>query len=460
VTIDDAVKPGRARSEGVSAQEILHKEARTQSIPDVLLEESYQYLGSEDLPIERYISPEYARLEAERLWPKVWQMACRTEEIPNVGDYHVYDVANYSILIVRVTEAGEQGPGIKAYHNSCLHRGTQLKDADGSAPFFRCPFHGWTWNLDGTLKRITTAWDFPHVDKEKFCLPECLVETWGGFVFINMDRDAGPLSEWLEVLPGHFRNWPLENHLKAVHVAKVLPCNWKVGLEAFIEAYHVGVTHPQLAMIDGDENTQYDIYGRHVSRFVNLFGTPSPAMGELDEQTIAEAFGQAYGGFDVEVPDGLTARDVIGEIMQTQIGAGTGLDLGGLSTAETIDAIEYYVFPNFLPWASLGVPIVYRFRPNGMDPDTCIMDVMLLSPLPDGLPERPPPAPVFWLESDDWREAPGLGLLGPTFNQDMSNVYRLQRGLKASVKGTVTLADYQEIRIRHYHRELERYVGK
>ena len=105
MTIDDAVKPGQARSSGVSAQEILRREAQYQSIPDVLLEESYEYLGSEDLPVERYISPEYARLEAERLWPKVWQMACRTEEIPRVGDFQVYDIANYSILVVRVSEA-------------------------------------------------------------------------------------------------------------------------------------------------------------------------------------------------------------------------------------------------------------------------------------------------------------------------------------------------------------------
>ncbi|HEY2503707.1 MAG TPA: Rieske 2Fe-2S domain-containing protein [Mycobacterium sp.] len=143
MTIDDLAAPGQARSPGVSVQDVLRKEAECQTVPQVLLGESYEYLGSEDLPVERYVSEEYARLEAERLWPKVWQMACREEEIPQVGDYHVYEIATYSILVVRVAE-----DQIKAYHNSCLHRGTQLKDVSGSAPFIRCPFHGWTWNLE------------------------------------------------------------------------------------------------------------------------------------------------------------------------------------------------------------------------------------------------------------------------------------------------------------------------
>ncbi|HEY2503706.1 MAG TPA: RHO alpha subunit C-terminal catalytic domain-containing protein, partial [Mycobacterium sp.] len=242
-------------------------------------------------------------------------------------------------------------------------------------------------------------------------------------MFINMDRDAGPLSDWLEVLPEHFRDWPLEHHVKAVHVAKVLPCNWKVGLDAFIESYHVGVTHPQLAMYDGDENSQYDIYGRRVSRMLNLFGIPSPTMGELDEQTIAEAYAQDFGlsrnGAELAVPEGSTARDVIAETMRAALSQGTGLDMSGLSTTEAIDTIEYYLFPNFLPWGSSGAPIVYRFRPNGLDPDSSIVDVMLMSPVPEGLAERPPPAAVHWLESDDWREAPELGLLGLVFNQDM-----------------------------------------
>ena len=93
---------------------------------------------------------------------------------------------------------------IKAYYNACLHRGRQLKDYDGRCTEFRCPFHGFTWALDGALARSPRRWDFPHVDDAEFALPEAKVGTWGGFVFINPDPDAEPLEDFLGDLPEHF----------------------------------------------------------------------------------------------------------------------------------------------------------------------------------------------------------------------------------------------------------------
>jgi nitrite reductase/ring-hydroxylating ferredoxin subunit len=390
------------------------------------------------------------------MWSRVWQVACREEDIPGVGDHVVYDVAGYSVIVVRSAE-----DRIQAYHNSCLHRGTQLRTEGGTVPFLRCTFHGWTWNLDGALKRIPARWDFRHVDPAEFCLPQCQVDTWGGFVFINMDLDAAPLAEHLGVLPEHFKAWPLENRFKAVHVAKRLPCNWKVAMEAFIESYHVSYTHPQLSFYDGDENTQYDIYGDTVSRMVNLLGIPSPVLGDLDDETVAEAMAadmRIGDGGPVEIPEGATVRDTVGALLRQMISAGSGADMSAVPTCDTIDTIEYFVFPNFMPWAGFGIPIVYRFFPETLDPESCVMDVMLLAPLPDGAP-RPKAAPRRFLESDDWRDAPELGLLGPAYNQDTYNILKVQRGLRASRKKTVTLGDYQEIRIRQYHRTLDAYLS-
>jgi nitrite reductase/ring-hydroxylating ferredoxin subunit len=452
--LDDT--PGQARCEAVTVQSILHREAKEQNIPGHLLEESYEYLGSEDIPVERYISPEYAQLESEKMWSKTWQMVCREEDMPDVGDHVVYDIAHFSIIVMR--SAPDK---IQAYHNSCLHRGTQLRTENGSVPFLRCTFHGWQWNLDGSLKKIPAKWDFPHVDAEKFCLPRCQVGIWGGFVFINIDPDAKPLEEYLEVLPEHFRTWQLENRFKAVHVAKRVPCNWKVALEAFIESYHVTSTHPQLPFYDGDENTQYDIYGDNVNRMINLLGIASPTLGDLDEQTIAEQFAadMRLGDTEIEIPEGSTARDAIGDVMRSLMSAGSGVDMSAVSTSDIIDTIEYFLFPNFMPWAGFGIPIVYRFLPDGPDPNKSIMDVMLLAPFPEGTP-RPPAAKVHWIEGDDWRQAPELGVLGLAYNQDMHNLSKLQKGLHASQKKTVTLANYQEIRIRHYHKTLEEYLRR
>ena len=128
-------------------------------------------------------------------------MACREEQIPEVGDSVVYELADTSLIVVR-TAPDE----IRAYHNSCLHRGTQLRTSSGKVKNFRCPYHGFTWNIDGTLHEIPCGLGLPdHVDEAEFCLPEAQVGTWGGFVFVNVDTDAAPLEEYLEDLPAALR---------------------------------------------------------------------------------------------------------------------------------------------------------------------------------------------------------------------------------------------------------------
>ena len=121
------------------------------------------------------------------MWSRVWQMACREEDIPNPGDVHVFELGDSSILVVRVSPTE-----IRAYYNACLHRGTLLCDRDANLPHFRCPFHGWTWNLEGELTFLPSGWDFPHVDPSAINLPEVNLDIWEGFVFINLDDDPVP----------------------------------------------------------------------------------------------------------------------------------------------------------------------------------------------------------------------------------------------------------------------------
>ncbi len=186
-------------------------------------------------------APSSIELEVEKVWTKVWQMACREEDIPEVGDHITYDVVGRSILVVR------SGPdAISAFHNVCLHRGRRIREHAGRDTELRCAFHGFAWELNGCLKQVPCQWDFPRLEPDEWGLPEVLVGTWGGFVFINMDLDAAPLEDHLGDLGDHFTRWPLEDRYKEAHVAKVMNCNWKVAQEAFMEAYHVVATHPQL----------------------------------------------------------------------------------------------------------------------------------------------------------------------------------------------------------------------
>ena len=149
--------------------------------------------GPRRVGVDRYLKREIHDLEVERLWKKTWQMVCREDDIPELGDHYVYDVANLSFLIVRTGERD-----YKAHYNACLHRGRQLRECSGrKAHEFRCPFHGWTWGIDGALKHITTEWDFPGVREEVGRLPGAKVATWGGFIFINPDPDAEPLEAFM-----------------------------------------------------------------------------------------------------------------------------------------------------------------------------------------------------------------------------------------------------------------------
>lgn len=439
-----------ARSSGLSYQALLDTDTRP--VPEVLRWQSARELPAVRVPIARYTSRAFHDLEVEKVWKKVWQMACREEEIPEVGDRTLYTIADLSVVIVRA------GPGeIRAFPNACLHRGRQLCDRPGRAEHLRCAFHGWTWNLDGSLKTIPARWDFPHVVRERYRLPELRVGTWGGFVFVNFDANAPPLEAHLGELPRHFERWPLEKRYKEAHVAKVLGCNWKVAQEAFMEAYHVVATHPQMLPGIGDANSQYDAWDTF-SRAITPNMTPSPHLDwQPSEQDMLDSM--LTRSLDAEpmlrVPERMSARQLLAQVTRMQLQASVP-SVQELTDAELADSFYYTVFPNFHPWGAYN-RIVYRFRPHGNDPDRCIMEVIYLAPFRG---RRPPPAKVHWLGDDeDWTQAPELGFLARVFNQDTTNLPNVQRGLHAAQHTHVTFAAYQETKLRHFHSLLERMVG-
>ena len=449
----------QARSTGPSVQEVLGAEAERQVVPSGLLGEAPGDFGVADLPKERYLSKDYHDREVAKMWSKVWQMACREEDIPNVGDAIDYDIVDESIVVVRT------GPTeFKAYVNSCLHRGTQLVRGKTSVASLSCPFHGWSWNLDGSLRNLPCQWDFPQLDPSKMNLPEVKVDTWDGWVFVNLDPESGTLQEYLgEILPAHFAEMPLKSRFKAAHVQARVPANWKATMEAFIESYHVFCTHPQIVAFTGDHNTQYDVFDKHSNRMITLIAVPSPSLGDsVDDAEVVETFAEFMNSSEsTEIPEGKTARDVASEMHRAEFSKLYGVDMSKMSNTELIDAIEYALFPNFIPWAGDGFPIVYRFRPDGNNHHSCIVDVMLMGMCPEGI--DPPTAEIHWLDagpgsdSPDWTQAPELGPLGEILNQDMGNLSRVQRGLRASKKD-VTFSAYQESRIRHFAHILDRYL--
>ncbi len=437
---------------GISYQALLDSD--THEVPKVLRLTAPIAPGPQRVSAERYTSRAFHELEREKVWKKAWQMACREEELPEVGDHIVYDVAGLSFLVVR------SAPGeIKAFYNACLHRGRQLREADGRVTELRCAFHGWCWGLDGGLKEVPCQWDFPDVTPEKYRLPEVKVGTWGGFVFINPDASCEPLETYVGDLTRHFERWPLEERFKEAHVAKILRCNWKLAQEAFMEAYHVVATHPQLLPGIGDANSQYDAFG-NFSRAITPNGTPSPHVSwQPSEQDMLDAM--LDRNLDdppaLVVQQGETARQVAARARRESLRPVLGKRADLLCDAELDDSFYYTLFPNFHPWGAYN-RIVYRFRPNGDDHRSCIMECMYLSPFSG---KRPPPAKIHWLSAEqDFTEAPELGLLARVFNQDVFNLPKVQAGLEAMRDPEVVFANYGETKPRHFHQMLDKFLAK
>lgn len=445
-----------ARFEGESYQDILDRDSR--EAPANLRAQNAPYLGSSSIPATHYTDPARFDLEVEHMWMRVWQMACRLEEIPNVGDHLVYDVIDKSILIVR--SAPDK---IQAYYNTCLHRGRKLATRPGNKTEFRCAYHGFTWELNGDFKECPSPWDYQHLTQEDLQLPEVQVDQWGGFVFINFDINASPLSEVIGPLDWHFKDWHIEDRYIKYHVAKVVPCNWKVVAEAFMESQHAPTTHPQISTHVTDVNSQYDVFSDYVTRQISAGAEPSPLMDRstVSEQRIVDdMMSRRYKiHSDVgQVPSDTTARKYVAQSVRDNLNAQNGHDYEASSDAEMLDSILYNVFPNFSVWGGMKPTRVYRWRPNGKDVDSAIMEVYQLDRVPKDQP-RPAPANMRILSaSEKWSDAEELGGLGVIADQDMGNLPYVQEGLKTSGNNEVHFANYQDMRIRQHHIMIQRYI--
>lgn len=454
------MNPGEARHPAESTQDIIALDKNP--APAWARDVNYTYLGSEDISKDRYIEADFAAQEFAKMWPRTWQMACREDNIPQVGDYYVYDIGPYSFVVVR--SAPDE---IKAHYNSCLHRGTKLKPSasEGNSRDLKCPFHGWSWNLDGSIGDIPEKWDFAHLEPRKMCLPQARVERLAGFVWVCMDPAAPDLATYLgpQAL-AHLTAWKLEDRYIYLHVQKSYPANWKLTMEAFMEAYHVGDTHPQVAPANGDVNSQYDTFGPHVDRFISTLGVVSPKLRDkYSEADIIANFtlgdSSAMGGAKPELKEGERARQVMADMFRTMFEQATNSDLSAVSDSELLDTYSYTFFPNLFLFPGISLPMIYRFRPDPRDHRRTIYEVMFMRPKPlDGKFEL---AEVQILRDDQsFSEAEGMDPgFGVILDQDTDNLYAQQEGLEASAKPGISLGDYQEIRVRNFEATIDRYIA-
>jgi phenylpropionate dioxygenase-like ring-hydroxylating dioxygenase large terminal subunit len=417
------------------------------------------------IPKERYTSSAFADLEFERLWPRVWQVACREEQVAAVGDYCEYSIGEESVLVVR--SAPET---IRAFFNVCLHRGTRLVDGCGQVDdTFVCPFHGWRYAIDGRLVDVVDAHEFGTLP-EGLGLREVRCEQWGGFVFVNLDPDAEPLTEFLDPLPELLGRYRLDEMRLRSYQTTVLPANWKVVVDAFNEAYHVQGTHPQLLPWTDDVSIEYEQLGKH-AHYGRLPSArrrlrPSPRLGiadeDVDEGAILSGLVSGLGGaFLAEeralvdevraapLPPGTTLLEVY-QARRMELLRDRGFDVSGLEAEQMTSADDVYVFPNLVGPIYPGSAIVFRVRPNGVDVDSALKDTWVLEwPRPDRewrMPEQ------RWYP--DWRGKDW----GPITTQDYENMARVQAGMKSRGFEGLRLNPRQEANLVHMHQVIDEYL--
>jgi phenylpropionate dioxygenase-like ring-hydroxylating dioxygenase large terminal subunit len=436
-------------------------------------------------PVEAFISRDYAEAEGEKLWAKVWQQAGRLEEIPEVGSYITYNIGNESILIVR-NEAGE-GPGaIRAFYNVCPHRGRRLvgncglngtgHSACGKTAHFRCNYHAWKFGLDGSNQFILDKEDWQGVlGEDNTSLTEVKVDHWGGWLWINMDPESGPLRDYLEPIATRLDPFEFDRMRYRFRLYGIFDCNWKVALEAFLEPYHVAGTHPQLLKY-GDYYAFSKALGQHgITGFDSKqkehhaadTSVHRAAKGDDPRLAIAEMQQEYWDTIGASTTETLVnaARRLIDELPPDTPPAEVHAHF--LASAKADDAARGVIWPELtdeqMAQAGLGMSIFpnmnlipgptfslyYRVRPYGTDPDKCIFEAVALDRFPPG---QEPQTEWTFVEQD-------VSKWPLVIAQDISNMVEVQRGYKSrGFRGNLP-NPWQERKVTNLHAQLAKYMG-
>jgi choline monooxygenase len=402
------------------------------------------------VPAERYYSLAFAQLEVERMWPKVWQLACTVDHVAEPGDFFEYRCGPYSVLIVR----GDDGT-LRAFQNVCRHRGNSLCAGSGTGlGELRCGYHGWTWDLCGVLKRVPNRKGFGTLQMSEFPLFAVRVDVWERLVFVNLDVNAAPLTDFLEAVPQDIAWLGLGDFRCYGTMTIEVEANWKTIADGFSETYHVQTLHPELHRCMDDVYAPQIIWG-HTGKSEQLYGVPSPHLKQTPTDTeVWDAYvctqgalmGVAEGTPFPGSQPGQSVRDVIAERTRA-FAASRGVDLSWASTDQMMRLHQYNVFPNLTLLANADHLTVMTSHP-GPDPDHGEFVMLLWTRVPPGAP-RIKPADVRMTAND---ADPGL-----VMTQDINVLAGLQRGLHQPGFTYLTLSN-EERRVINMHRNLERYL--
>lgn len=429
------------------------------------------------VPAEAYISREYAEAEQERVFRKVWLQAGRLEDLNDNGDFLTYDIGPDSIIIVRTGTAGGK-PELAAYYNVCPHRGRRLVDtpagqrnATGTRKSFICGYHGWTFGLDGENRYIPHAEDWQgSLCAGRGDLGKVHIDCWGGWIWINLDPNCAPLSEYLGVIPGMLDPYGLQNMRPRWRKWIIFECNWKVAMEAFAETYHVATTHPEFNVFG-----QFRGWARNHGLHTNI-GYEAPKGQEEDAGKLRLGTGDAristaeMQNFTWENANTNTTRTLVevANRLADELPEGTPsaeVSAYWISTARREDEARgvlwptvppehtakagtaWQVFPNFQIGQAVNNMLCYSARPFGDDPNKCYFEASVYELYPEG---EAPQTQWEYTSPEEWP---------PVLQQDFSNMAAVQQGMKNIGFRGAQLNPYMERSIASLHYNLSRYMG-
>ncbi len=404
------------------------------------------------VPKERYFDPDFYELECEQLWPRVWQMACRLEEIPEANDFTTYEFLDQSIVVVRTEDMGAT-----AFQNACRHRGVQIVQGQGTCERgFQCPFHGWRYGPDGMNAGVTQKRTFAehNLAPDDINLVPVRCEVWGGSAWINLDPDAPPLRESFEPAASMLEAWKIESLRTELWFAARLPVNWKLAIEAFVEMYHVVQTHPQLIIptrFGKTDDADFDAraFIEADIQYLRAMSEGMAGMCHANDVAVAE------GLRDIELPADPTEakatwnRTLNDAVMSWHQNRGSDVpDLNDLD-ARGINLTFFHCFPHYFVLPMYSSASQYRFRPLG--PEETLMEIMSLTRFPEGDERGKPTAPEAWGADDPrWPPIPA---------QDFSNLPRQQQGLHAKGFEYMRLSAGLEGHVSNFERTIDGYLA-
>ncbi len=417
---------------------------------------------------DRYTSREYAERERELIWNRVWQVVGRVDELPEPGDWKEYRLYDQSYLVVRGSEGEFRG-----FVNACRHRGNVLcRDKKGHAARFTCPYHLWSFALDGRLVGVGRPDLVGPIDKRELGLLAVSVDCFAGFIFLNPDPEAGPLADFLgPQVSRYLAPYKLEEMVPVMDVRESLECNWKVVIDAFQEGYHIEGIHPELlnVIVIDPTKSRYNFFGDHnlaVAPFevrnVEGFGPEEEVNGirQLPEtfpgvaqilprfEELVAAHRDAEGV--LKFPAGVTARNLLQQATRETL-THNGLDVSGLTDEQMISNQGWLLFPNFFMTIRAGEAHVIMSMPHpDGDPNRCLWHVSSYMWLPPGLREE------YRAELVEVEE-PGSYPYFLALQQDYEQMPRQQEGLRNNRLNYLQLAQ-EEVCIANFHRAVDRYL--